>query len=83
MHRHVPSSPKGIDVVCVPPVAVKIPIREMQQFAHQVEKGVKRQVEETKPHQMIRYLEHNKDFLFIYAYVLNSLSLSLLHNNIA
>lgn len=29
----------------------------MQQLAHQVEKGVKCQVEKTKPHQMIRYLE--------------------------
>jgi len=61
MYQHVPSSPKCIDVIGVPPVTVEFPIREMQQLPHQIEKGVKYQVEETKPHQMIWYLKQGFD----------------------
>lgn len=62
MHRHVPSSPESIDVVGIPPVAIEISIREVQQLAHQIQEGVKHQIEETKPYQVIRYLKQR----FIY-----------------
>lgn len=57
MHRHVPSPPECIDVVGIPPVAVEISVREMQQLSHQIEEGMEYQVKEAKPHQMIRYLK--------------------------
>lgn len=41
MHWHVPSSPERVDIVGIPPIAVEVPIREMQQLTHQIEKRVK------------------------------------------
>lgn len=56
MHRHVPRPPKSVDVVRVPPVAVEIPIGEMQQLAHQIQVRMECQVEEAQPDQVVRYL---------------------------
>lgn len=45
MNRHIPRSPEGIDVVGVPPVTVEITIRKVQHLTHQIQIGVKGQVE--------------------------------------
>lgn len=50
MNWHVPGSPEGIDVVGVPPVAVEITIGEVQHLTHQIQVGVKGQVEKAQPH---------------------------------
>ncbi|KAI4500377.1 hypothetical protein M0802_004339 [Mischocyttarus mexicanus] len=34
MYWHVPTSPKYVDIVRVPPITVKISIGEVQQFTH-------------------------------------------------
>ena len=60
MNRHVPSPPEGVDVVSVPPVAVEVPIGEVEQLAHEVEVRVKRQIEKAQPHEVVRYLEANE-----------------------
>lgn len=57
VHGPVPRAPEGGDVVGVPPVAVEVAVREVQQLAHQVQERVERQVEETQPYQMVWNLE--------------------------
>lgn len=56
VNGHVPGPPEGVDVVGVPPVAVKVAVREVQHFTHEVQVGVKGQVEKAQPHQVIWYL---------------------------
>lgn len=45
MHRHIPCTPKCVRIVGIPPVTVEIAIGKVQQFADQIQKRMKRQVE--------------------------------------
>lgn len=66
MHWHVPCSPESVDVIRVPPVAVEIPIGEVQQFTQQIEERVEHQVEEAQPYQMVWYLQAQENMHTVY-----------------
>lgn len=53
MNRHVPRSPEGVDVIRVPPVAVKVSISELKNFSEKVQEGMEHQVEEAQPDEVI------------------------------
>lgn len=38
VHRHVPSPPKRVDVIGVPPIAIEIAISELEHLPHQIQK---------------------------------------------
>lgn len=71
MHRHVPCSPEGVDVIRVPPVAVEISVGEVQQLAHQIQERMEHQVEEAQPDQMIRYLRTQNEHELVGNAILN------------
>lgn len=37
MHRHIPCSPKRINIIGIPPIAIEIPVGKVQQFADQIQ----------------------------------------------
>lgn len=49
VHGHVPRAPEHGDVVGVPPVAVEVAVREVEQLAHEVQERVEGEVEEAEP----------------------------------
>lgn len=53
MNGHVPGAPERVNVVRVPPVAVEVPVGELQDLAEQVHKRVEHQVEEAQPDEVV------------------------------
>lgn len=57
MHWHVPRTPERVNIVSIPPIAIEVPISKVQQFAHQIQERMERQVEQAQPCQVIWYLK--------------------------
>lgn len=53
VNRHIPSPPERIDIVGIPPIAVKVAIGKVKQLSHQVQERVEGQIEEAQPHQVV------------------------------
>lgn len=60
VHGHIPSAPKYVDVGRVPPIVVEVAIGEVQKLAHQIQKRVEGQIEETQPDQMVGNLQRER-----------------------
>lgn len=53
MNRHVPRPPELVNIVRVPPIAVKVPVCKLQNLTEEIEERMECQVESTQPNQVI------------------------------
>lgn len=49
MNWHIPTTPKSVYVICIPPIGIKIPICKLQQLSNQIQKRMEHYIEHTQP----------------------------------